>query len=105
MALAVVEPSWTHCTSPTGRAPGTGSIRARAGLAILAGRRGESGWVETTGQLQAGAYGIAAPVIGVPGLEASVGVVALAALDAPVVGPAVIAAAAATSRALAPGQA
>jgi DNA-binding IclR family transcriptional regulator len=102
VALAVVEPSWTQLHV----AYRTGSRHAldhgAAGLAILAGRRGESGWVETNGQLQAGAYGIAAPVLGVPGLEASVGVVALAPLDAQVVGPAVIAAAAATARALAP---
>jgi DNA-binding IclR family transcriptional regulator len=102
VALAVVEPSWTQLHV----AYRTGSRHAldhgAAGLAILAGRRGESGWVETNGQLQAGAYGIAAPVLGVPGLEASVGVVALAPLDAQVIGPAVIAAAVATARALAP---
>ncbi|GIH21147.1 transcriptional regulator [Rugosimonospora africana] len=102
VALAVVEPSWTalHVAYRAGsRHP---LDHGAAGLAILAGRRGESGWVETNGQLQAGAYGIAAPVLGVPGLEASVGVVALAPLDAQVVGPAVIGAAAATARALAP---
>jgi predicted polyphosphate/ATP-dependent NAD kinase len=50
--------------------------------------------------LQAGAYGVAAPVLGVPGLEASVGVVALAPLDAAMVGEQVVAAAAAIARAL-----
>jgi hypothetical protein len=56
--------------------------------------------VETAGELQSGAYGIAAPVPGVPGLEASVGVVALGPLDPATAGPAVLAAAAAVGKAL-----
>ncbi len=102
VALAVVEPSWTQLHVAYRAGSRHALDHGAAGLAILAGRRGESGWVETNGQLQAGAYGIAAPVLGVPGLEASVGVVALAPLDVQVIGPAVIAAAAATARALAP---
>ena len=69
----------------------------------------------TEGELQAEASGVAAPVLGVAGLEASVGVVALgrlrlmgtdsgiaqpAALDPAVVGPRVVAAAAAVAAAL-----
>jgi DNA-binding IclR family transcriptional regulator len=102
VALAVVEPSWTqfHVAYRTGsRHP---LDRGAAGRAIVAGRQTtpEPGWIESSGELQAGAYGIAAPVLEVPGLEASVGVVALAPLDPAVAGPAVVAAATAVARAL-----
>lgn len=100
VALAVVEPSWTafHVAYRTGfRHP---LERGAAGRAILAGRVGRSGPVATSGELQAGAYGVAAPVLGVPGLEASVGVVALAPLDPAAVGEQVLAAATAIARAL-----
>jgi hypothetical protein len=43
--------------------------------------------VVSEGELQPGAYGVAAAVLGVEGLGASVGVVALAALDVAEVGP------------------
>jgi DNA-binding IclR family transcriptional regulator len=68
--------------------------RGAAGRAILAGRSGQDRPVATSGELQPGAYGVAAPVLGVPGLEASVGVVALAPLDVATVGEQVMAAAA-----------
>ena len=55
----------------------------------------------SSGELQPGAYGIAAPVVGVPGLEASVGVVALAPLDVMAVGARVARAAAMVAEALA----
>jgi len=100
VALAVVEPSWTsfHVAYRTGaRHP---LDRGAAGRAILAGRAGLSEPVSSSGELQSGAYGVAAPVLGVPGLEASVGVVALAPLDVDTVGPQVLAAAIAISTAL-----
>ncbi|NJC15898.1 hypothetical protein F4558_005724 [Micromonospora profundi] len=100
VALAVVEPSWTsfHVAYRTGaRHP---LDRGAAGRAILAGRAGMSEPVSSSGELQSGAYGVAAPVLGVPGLEASVGVVALAPLDVDTVGPQVLAAAIAVSTAL-----
>ena len=100
LALAVVEPSWTqfHVAYRTGsRHP---LDRGAAGQAILAGRNGNHGCVSTTGELQPGAYGVAAPVPDVEGLDASVGVVALAPLDVAAVGPQVIATAAAVARAL-----
>ncbi|WBB82505.1 helix-turn-helix domain-containing protein [Micromonospora sp. WMMD882] len=100
VALAVVEPSWTsfHVAYRSGsRHP---LERGAAGRAILAGRAGSAGPVTTAGELQPGAYGVAAPVLGVPGLEASVGVVALAPLDADTVGEQVLSAAAAITRAL-----
>ncbi|MEH1017506.1 helix-turn-helix domain-containing protein [Micromonospora sp. CPCC 206060] len=100
VALAVVEPSWTafHVAYRTGsRHP---LERGAAGRAVLAGRAGSAGPVSTVGELQPGAYGVAAPVLGVPGLEASVGVVALAPLDAGTVGTQVVTAAEAIGRAL-----
>jgi DNA-binding IclR family transcriptional regulator len=103
VALAVVEPSWTqfHVAYRTGsRHP---LDRGAAGRAIMSGRDQpvpDYEWTESSGELQPGAYGIAAPVRGVPGLEASVGVVALAPLDPAVAGPAVVAAAAAAASAL-----
>ena len=125
VALAVVEPSWTqfHVAYRAGsRHP---LDLGAAGRAILAGRAEPSGgpesssgaepsggaepadgpqgtveWIESAGELQAGAYGIAAPVLGVPGLEASVGVVALAPLDPELAGPVVVTAARAVAQAL-----
>jgi DNA-binding IclR family transcriptional regulator len=99
-AIVVVEPSWTqfHVAYRTGsRHP---LELGAAGQAILAGRTGDLGYVTTSGQLQPGAYGVAAPVPGVEGMEASVGVVALSELDADVVGPQVVATAAAVAKAL-----
>jgi DNA-binding IclR family transcriptional regulator len=101
LALAVVEPSWTqfHVAYRTGsRHP---LELGAAGQAILAGRQGQFGYVSTAGQLQPGAHGVAAPVPGVEGLEASVGVVALSALDVEAVGPQVVATAAAVAKSLA----
>jgi DNA-binding IclR family transcriptional regulator len=98
-AVAVIEPSWTtyHVAYRVGtRHP---LSRGAAGKAI--GLREENpGWLATTGELQSGASGIAAPVRGVPGLRASVGVVSFQALDGEVVGPHVLTAAAAVAAAL-----
>jgi DNA-binding IclR family transcriptional regulator len=93
VALVVVEPSWTafHVAYRAGsRHP---LDRGAAGRAILAGRLGVTAPVTTSGELQPGAHGVAAPVLGVEGLEASVGVVAMSALDVATVGPLVRAAA------------
>ncbi|GAA3737418.1 helix-turn-helix domain-containing protein [Plantactinospora mayteni] len=81
VAVAVVEPSWTafHVAYRTGARHPLG--QGAAGRAILAGRQGRPDPVATSGELQPGAHGVAAPVLGVPGLEASVGVVALTPLD------------------------
>jgi len=102
LAVLVVEPSWTtfHVAYRTGtRHP---LDRGAAGLALLAGRTpGSQPYVVSAGALQEGAHGVAAPVRGVSGVEASVGVVALAALDEAAVGPRVVAAAAEVARALA----
>jgi DNA-binding IclR family transcriptional regulator len=102
LALAVVEPSWTdfHIAYRVGaRHPVT---QGAAGKAILLGReRKPTPYVVTVGELQTGARGLAAPVRGVEGLEASVGIVTLGELDEAVVGPKVAAAAAAVAARLA----
>ncbi|PZS03339.1 MAG: IclR family transcriptional regulator [Pseudonocardiales bacterium] len=102
LAVAVVEPRSTdmHVAYRTGarHALGLGA----AGQAILLGQRRErpdaaaariKPWVSTTGELQPGATGVAAPILGVEGLQASVGVVALGDLDVARIGPRVAAAA------------
>jgi len=98
-AIAVIEPSWTtyHVAYRVGtRHP---LSRGAAGKAI--GLRSEDpGWLATTGELQSGASGIAAPVRGVPGLRASVGVISFESLNGDVVGPKVLAAALSVAAAL-----
>lgn len=99
LAIAVVEPTWTdyHVAYRVGARHRLD--QGAAGKAILLGRDIRDGvspkihWVQTSGELQTGARGVAAPVLGVEGLEASVGIVTLGDLDATVVGPKVTAAA------------
>ncbi|MDF9813470.1 DNA-binding IclR family transcriptional regulator [Streptomyces sp. SPB162] len=113
LAVAVVEPTWTdyHVAYRTGfRHP---LDRGAAGRAILAGRGvlphlpgqeqhvSEAGerrtepvrYVLTHGELEAGASGAAAPLLGVTGIEGSVGVVMLAEAVPERVGPRVVEAA------------
>jgi DNA-binding IclR family transcriptional regulator len=101
MALAVVEPSWTefHVAYRVGsRHP---LRRGAAGKAILLGRESEAApYAVTSGELQTGARGLAAPVHGVEGLDASVGIVTLGELDVDEIGPKVAAAADEVARAL-----
>ena len=105
LAIAVVEPSWTdyHVAYRVGaRHP---LEQGAAGKAILLGRSPDGrertgGYVETVGEIQPGARGIAAPLLGVEGLEASVGLVSLGDLDAADLGPLVVAAAADVARRL-----
>lgn len=96
LALAVVEPSWTdfHVAYRVGARHPLG--QGAAGKAILLGRQvnTEKPFATTVGELQSGAHGLAAPVRGVEGLEASVGIVTLgSAVDESVVAPRVLAAA------------
>lgn len=82
LALAVVEPSWTdfHVSYRVGARHPLG--QGAAGKAILLGRDpGAPPYAVTSGELQPGARGLAAPVRGVEGLEASVGVVTLGEFD------------------------
>jgi len=101
LALAVVEPSWTdfHVAYRVGsRHP---LNRGAAGKAILAGREPDGPpYVSTSGELQAGAQGVAAPVRGVEGLEASVGIVTLDQVDPDTIGEQVAAAAAEVTKRL-----
>lgn len=93
LALVVVEPTWTdlHVSYRVGsRHP---LSRGAAGRAILQARTGDLGPVVTSGELQLGAHGLAVPLPGVPGLEASVGVVSTTALGAPEIAAAVLTAA------------
>jgi DNA-binding IclR family transcriptional regulator len=101
VALLVVEPSRSdmHVAYRVGARHrlDTGA----AGKAILLGRHDGSGVASTSGELQPGAAGLAAPVRGVPGLEASVGIVSLHEIDAATVEPLVLEAAHAVADALA----
>lgn len=101
LAVAVVEPSWTdfHVAYRTGyRHP---LDRGAAGRAILAARGTHpyapehpcSRYVLSHGDLESGATGAAAPLVGVTGLEGSVGVVMLKDTVPERVGPRVVAAA------------
>jgi DNA-binding IclR family transcriptional regulator len=102
VAVAVVEPSHTdlHVAYRVGSRHALD--RGAAGRAILAARQGDgAGFVVTEGELQPGAVGIAAAIVGVAGLEASVGLVAIGdTLDPARAGPEVVAAAAAIAAAL-----
>jgi DNA-binding IclR family transcriptional regulator len=102
LAVAVVEPSWTdyHVAYRTGFRHTL--ERGAAGRAILAGRGdhpyvpeqrckdGQPGFVLTQGEVEAGASGAAAPLLGVTGIEGSVGVVMLADSVPERVGPRVV---------------
>lgn len=98
LALAVVEPTWTdfHVAYRVGaRHP---LSQGAAGKAIGLLDEPEPAYAVTSGELQAGARGLAAPVRGVDGLRASVGVVTLEdTIDEAAVAPQVIAAAAAVA--------
>lgn len=101
MALAVVEPSWTdfHVAYRVGSRHSL--HKGAAGKAILLGREGDpTAYSTSSGELQAGASGLAAPVLGVEGLDASVGIVTLGELDVEAIGPKVAAAAGEVARAL-----
>jgi len=95
-AVAVVEPSWTsyHVGFRVGSTHPIGRGAAGKALTHAALRPGGKGWVTSVGELEAGAHGIAAPVRGVPGFRASIGVVSLHALDGNEAGPRVMRAAA-----------
>ncbi len=102
LAIAVVEPSWTDLH--VGYRVGTRHPldQGAAGRAILSGRD-RAGFVTSKGELQSGALGLAAPVLGIPGLEASIGIVTLRGIDEKTVGPLVLAAAEAVAKRLSTG--
>jgi DNA-binding IclR family transcriptional regulator len=102
LAVAVVEPTWTdyHVAYRAGFRHSLD--RGAAGKAILSGRRqpAHPGYTLTHGELEAGACGAAAPLLGVTGVEGSVGVVMLADAVPERVGPRVLDAAREVSEAL-----
>ena len=83
LALAVVEPSWTdfHVAYRVGARHPLDRGRRRQGDPAGARAATRAPYVATAGELQAGARGLAAPVRGVEGLEASVGIVTLDQVD------------------------
>lgn len=93
IAIVVVEPSATsvHVAYRTGtRHP---LARGAAGRAILGARSGRpKRWYLTSGELESGAAGLAAP-LGLDGVEACVGVVTLGTIAERTIGPAVVRAA------------
>ncbi len=98
LAVAVVEPTWTEFHVAYREGSRHPRERGAAGRAIGA----STPWVVSEGELQAGAYGLAAP-LSVPGLDGSVGVIGLESIDVDVVGPQVVAASAAIAAALRSG--
>ncbi|WP_157249171.1 IclR family transcriptional regulator [Nonomuraea typhae] len=100
LAVAVVEPSWTDLHVAYREGSRHPLAKGAAGKAILAMRGGHTGYQVSEGQLQEGAKGVAAPVTGLPWLEASVGVVTFGGL-AEGTGPRVVAAASELATALA----
>jgi DNA-binding IclR family transcriptional regulator len=105
LSAVVVEPSRSDVhvvTRPGARQPLENGAAGRAILAArtTGGRPLDPPWVVATGDGPQGAYGIAVPVLGVPGLEASVGVLALRELAEAEVGQRVARAASEIARAL-----
>ncbi len=104
LAVAVVEPSRSdlHVAFRVGaRTPLDRGVAGRAAIATRAsGRPLEPGWVISGGDPAHGGYAVAAPLIGVTGFEASVGVVSMTELDTALVGPKVVAASNDIARAL-----
>lgn len=103
VALVVVEPSRSdlHVAYRVGARHRLDA--GAAGKAIVLGRQhadGRTPLASTSGELQPGAEGLAAPVRGVPGLEASVGIVSLHHIDATTVEPLVLEAARAVAESL-----
>lgn len=95
LVLAVVEPSWTdyHVAYRVGARHALD--QGAAGRAILLGRGTDrAAYSVTEGELQSGARGLAAPVLGVDGLDASVGIVTIGPrIDEAAVAPLAVAAA------------
>jgi DNA-binding IclR family transcriptional regulator len=102
VAIAVVEPSWTdvHVAYRVGTRHPLGVAATGRALGAVRATDGPSWWT-SSGELQTGAHGVAAPVRGLEGVELAIGVISLASLDAANVGPAVVAAAEALAVALA----
>ena len=102
-SMAVVEPTRAdvHVSTRVGqRTPLDRTAAGRAILAVRLYRPLEHGWSFATGEPEAGASSLAAPVVGVPGVEAAVTVVTVGDIDPALAGPGVVAAATELARAL-----
>lgn len=97
VAVAVVEPSSTmfHVAYRVGSRHPVDKGAAGKALSL------SGGWATSVGELQPGAFGLAAPILGVIGLTASIGVISLSSLDEATVGPLVQQAATTVATALA----
>ncbi|MCX6458795.1 MAG: helix-turn-helix domain-containing protein [Actinobacteria bacterium] len=103
LTVAAVEPSRSelHVALKLGtRVPLERSAPGRAIISARQHRALEHGWVVGTGEPDSGAWTLAAPLVGVPGVDAAVSVVGVGDVRAAAVGPSVLAAAADTARAL-----
>lgn len=104
VVVAVVEPARQEAQATLRAGARTPLDRGVAGRAAVAtqseGRPLDAGWVISGGDPAHGGYAVAAPLLGVVGFEASVGVVSMSELDTATVGPKVVAAAADIARAL-----
>ena len=103
LTMAVVEPTRAdvHVSMRVGQR--TALDRTAAGRAILAVRLHrplDHGWSFASGEPEAGASSLAAPVVGVPGVEAAVTLVTVGDIDPAVAGPGVVSAATELARAL-----
>jgi len=102
VVVAVVEPARTDqpaAARPSSRVALDRGVASRTAVATQAeGRPLDEGWVISGGDPAHGGYAVAAPLLGVPGFEASVGVVSMSELDTAVVGPRLVAAAAEIAR-------
>ena len=99
VAVAVVEPRWTDFHVGYREGARHPLERGASGWSISSARTGTATLIHSTGELQAGAFGVAVAIDSLVGIEASVGVVSLAPLADSVDG-AVLRAAVALSRVL-----
>jgi len=95
VAVAVVEPAGSELPALLRQGARHALERGAAGRAMLRLREGSPAVVASTGDVPGMPHEIAAPVVGVQGIEAAVGVVSPTALDTAVAGQAVVRAAAA----------
>lgn len=100
LAIAVVEPSWADFYVAYRVGTRHPLNRGSAGRAILAGRAGAARLTPSVGELQPGAHGLSAAIQDVPGLEASVGLIAMEALTSDKAKTAVLNAAHALARSM-----
>ena len=105
LVVAIAEPSKSDVHVALRAGTRTPLEFGAAGRAILAartaaGRPLDPPWVLSTGEPHAGAYGLASPLLGLAGMEASVGVVALGDVVEADLGPKVARAAADLARVL-----